>query len=423
MVKNVKKYIRLISAACAALMLLTSCQKNTDNEQSGQLTESQTTYEVKEIKGGQAKIPEINIEQLSIPESDAMKFVKEMKIGWNLGNTFDATAEGGYSENEMAIESAWVGYETTEGMILDVKNAGFNTLRLPVSWHNHLVDDDFTISKQWLDRVNEVVDYAINNGMYVILNIHHDEEYFYPSSERLESSEKFISSVWKQLSEHFADYDEHLVFEGMNEPRLTGTNYEWNFMASNPTCQDAAECINKLNQLFVDTVRASGGKNTDRYLMVPSYAAAPENALNDLFVMPTDSAQNKLILSTHAYRPYNLCLQAFTDKGSVNKFDLDDASQTGAITGFMDLLYDKYVSNGIPVVIGEFGARMKNDNLQDRVDCSAYYVAAAKSRGMICCLWDNHAFSGTGENFGVYDRKTGTWRYPDLILGMMEYAE
>ena len=420
-----KKYIKIISISCAVLMFFSGCQTNVDEAQTTQATEAtETSYTPKEIKGGLATIPDISIEQLPLPDNDALKFISNMKIGWNLGNTFDATRDGDYNEaTEMDIEKSWNGFETTIEMILDIKNAGFNTLRLPVSWHNHLVDDNYTISEQWLNRVNEVVDYAIDNGMYVILNTHHDDELFYPSSEKLEISEKYIESVWTQLAKRFADYDNHLIFEGMNEPRLKGTNHEWNFVASNPSCQDSADALNKLNQIFVDTVRAGGGKNTDRYLMIPAYAASPESALSDLFILPTDIADNKLIVSVHAYRPYNFALQSFTEKGSVNKFDIDDKGHTGAITSFMDSLYSKYTANGIPVVIGEFGARVKNDNLQDRVNCLAYYIACAKSRGFTCCIWDNNAFSGTGENFGLYDRSAKKWGFPDVILAMMEYAE
>ena len=137
------------------------------------------------------KVPEFTVEQKELPQSEALDFVKDMKLGWNLGNTLDAI---GHQSNELDSETSWCGVKTTEEMILAVKAAGFNTVRVPVSWHDH-VDDNNKISDVWLDRVQEVVDYAYKNGMYVILNIHHDtdEKYCYPSYEKLETSKKYIT--------------------------------------------------------------------------------------------------------------------------------------------------------------------------------------------------------------------------------------
>lgn len=383
------------------------------------------SYEGKEIVGGNADIPELSLEEYPIPDSESMEFVKDMKIGWNLGNTLDATREGTYSEDsEMDIESYWSGITTTRDMISEIKNAGFNTVRIPVSWHNHLIDDEFTISKQWLDRVQEVVDYAIKSDMYAIINIHHDidEKYYYPSNDRLENSKKYVTSIWTQICDRFGDYDNKLVFESVNEPRLTGTNYEWWLQMSNPQCLEAVECINVLNQTFVDVVRASGKKNDMRYLMVPGYAASADYALIEQFKLPNDTVNDRLIVSVHAYTPYNFALQAATDSSSTSEWTVNNESDIKAVSSFMDKLYERYISEGIPVVIGEFGARDKNLNTQSRVEFATYYNAAAVSRGMICCWWDNNAFFGSGENFGLLDRETLTWKYPDIVLGLMKYA-
>nr|AGM71677.1 beta-1,3-1,4-glucanase [Caldicellulosiruptor sp. F32] len=379
-----------------------------------------------EASSNRAKIPEIKIASRKIPNNAALKFVKDMKIGWNLGNTFDAAFENPSFDDELLYETAWCGVKTTKQMIDTVKKAGFNTIRIPVSWHNHVTGSNFTISKRWLDRVQQVVDYAMKNKMYVIINIHHDimPGYYYPNSQHLQTSIKYVKSIWTQVATRFKNYNDHLIFEAVNEPRLTGSRFEWWLDMNNPECRDAVEAINKLNQVFVDTVRSTGGNNVSRYLMVPGYAAAPEYVLIDEFKIPKDSSKykNRIIISVHAYRPYNFALQAPNESGSVSEWSVNSEESRRDIDYFMDKLYDKFVSKGIPVVIGEFGARDKNGNLQSRVEFAAYYVRAARARGITCCWWDNNAFYGNGENFGLLDRKTLKWVYPEIVSAMMKYA-
>ena len=312
-------------------------------------------------------------------------------------------------------------------MIDAVKAAGFKTLRLPVSWHNHVSGDHYTISEAWLDRVQEVLDYAVDDDMYVILNIHHDtdKEYCYPDKEHLEQSLSYMTFIWEQLADRFGDYDEHVIFESINEPRLVETDHEWWLDMNAAECVEAVECINEWNQNFVDVVRKTGGNNATRYLMVPGYDASADGVLNDKFVLPTDTAENegKILVSLHAYIPYHFALQAATENESIDQFNASEKTSTNDIDQMMEKLYAKYISNEIPVVIGEFGARDKNGNLQSRVDYAAYYIAAARAYGMSCNWWDNNAFTGDGELFGLLDRKTVTWRYPKIVDALMKYAE
>ena len=362
-------------------------------------------------------IPDLTITRRPIPENEAMDFLKSMGVGWNLGNTFDAI-KGSWNRNadEMTVETSWVGIKTTEEMIEAIQNAGFSSIRVPVSWHDHVSGPDHEISEKWLNRVQEVVDWAYNRGMYVIINIHHDEDQFLPASSHYEESAYYVECVWRQLAERFRDYDEHLIMESMNEPRLVNTTYEWTFNPSAPECVDAADCLNRLNQLFVDTVRASGGNNATRYLMVPAYDAAPGNAVRDSFLLPTDSADNKIIVSAHAYTPYDFTL----NQNGGNTFGTQN--QKADIVGFMNSLYNQYIVNGIPVVIGEYGAMVKGDNLQDRVDWAAFYVASASARNLPCLYWDNNVFSGNGERFGLLDRKSLSFPHQVMVDAIMRYA-
>ncbi len=365
-------------------------------------------------------VPELNpFGPFDIPDNAAMALLDQMGVGWNLGNTFDAFSDP-FNQNELRLESYWNGCMTTPEMFDALKSAGFRSVRIPVSWHNH-VDEEFRISEPWLNRVQEVVDYAYSRGFYVILNTHHDvyPQYYYPLDQYQETSVRYITTIWTQLSERFADYDEHLIFESMNEPRPKDTANEWVFDQNAAICREAAENINILNQAFVDTVRKAGGMNAERYLMVPGYCASPEGATSQYFRLPEDSADNRIIVSVHAYTPYEFALK---EDGTAT-FSLDNMGQKSTISQFLNSLYKTYISQGIPVVIGEFGARNKSDNLQSRVDFAAFYTVAARSRNIPCLWWDNGAFKGNGELFGILDRRQAAFQYPDIVRAMITYQD
>ena len=358
-----------------------------------------------------------DMKQFEIPDSDAMKLMRDMKCGWNLGNTFDAY--NGYSMYSAgtAMETSWVGAKTTPELIAAIKEAGFNTIRIPVSWHNH-VDENDIIDRAWIDRVKEVAGWALDLGMYVIVNVHHDNDvkYLYPDTVHYDRSAAYLSAIWTQMAEAFKDCDEHLILESMNEPRLVGTQYEWNWNNGSADCRLSAKYINQLNQLFVDIVRGSGGNNATRYLAVPAYCAAPWNAVDQAFQLPNDTVEKRIIVSAHAYTPYNFALNL---QSNDRTFDLDkDQNKKNEIASFLNSLYSRFVKYGTPVMMDEFGALDKNGNLQDRVNFTAYYVASASARGITCVWWDNHAFSGNGERFGLIKRQTQEWVYPDIALAI-----
>lgn len=375
-------------------------------------------------------IPEITIEAKQIPDKECFQFVKDMKTGWNLGNTLDAYSQGKMYGDDISSEEIWGNPVTTKEMIDTLKNAGFRTVRIPVTWHNHVTDDGNgpVISEAWLDRVQEVVDYAYDNGMYVILNTHHDntaniegEGGYYPDTAHAEESDRYIRGIWTQVAERFKDYDEHLIFESLNEPRLAGTDYEWNFNAGVAECKDAAGSINRLNQLFVDTVRATGGNNVERYLMMPGYDASLAGAITDLYQLPNDIVSDKLIVSVHAYTPYNFALRPGSEGGATDYFSWEDPKSVYEINDLMNSLYNKFVSKGIPVVIGEYGAVNRDNNTQDRVDYYAYYTAAARANGITCCVWDNGSFTD-GEIFGILRRRVNQWFFEETVEAMMKYS-
>lgn len=332
--------------------------------------------------------------------------VREMKIGWNLGNTLDSTNTALFKTSKATKwETSWGNPVTTEELIKTVIDRGFNVIRIPVSWNDHLMPGGkYEIESGWMDRVQEVVDYAYKNGAYVILDTHH-ESWYEPYYDNQEQASKILAAVWTQIAERFADYDEHLIFQGMNEPRKIGTSVEWN-----GGDKEGRDVVNALNKVFIDTVRATGGKNAYRSLMISCYAANGSTASKSL-ELPEDLTH--IIVSVHAYEPYNFALN-LNGTGLWN-------NRTTEIDSLMKLMDTLFISKGVPVIIDEFGAMTKPDegNEQERAAWGEYYVRKAKELDIPCVWWDNGLFEGDGERFGIIDRNTYEWKYEAVIEGLM----
>ena len=347
----------------------------------------------------------------------ATELVSFIGTGWNLGNTLDATGGG----NSLYSETSWGNPKTTKAMIDAVKKQGFNTVRVPVSWGNHTTGNNFTIDSQWLARVKEVVDYCIDNDMYVILNIHHDTstQYYYPSSKYKTQSVKFVKSIWTQVAKYFKDYDQHLVFETLNEPRLVGTGDEWWFNVNYPNdnVRDSISVINTLNQTAVNAIRAAGGKNNDRCIMVPGYGASIDGCTTSTFKLPNDSTPNRLIVSVHAYTPYNFALNA----NGTAEFKNNLKSE-------VDYLYSTikshFIDKDIPAIIGETSASNKN-NKAERLKWAQYYMGKSAEYGVPCMLWDNNVFNGSdrGECHGHLNRSTLKWYDEAFVDAVIKYGK
>ena len=377
---------------------------------------------------------DINAQALSgdtLKNADTEAILEDMGLGWNLGNSLDATGGSG-----LDTETSWSNPKTTQALIDKVKSLGFNTVRVPVSWGKHVSGDNYTIDSAWLARVKEVVDYCYKNDMYVILNIHHDTKSsesasgagYYPRSSAYSSSEKFVTSVWSQMAEYFKNYDYHLIFETLNEPRLIGTGYEWWFNKWNipSEVKDAIDCINKLNQKAVDTIRDTGSNNRGRLIMCPGYDASIDSATVSGFKLPTDISGNKnrIAVSVHAYSPYNFAMNV--GSGSTSTYT---SSIKNELQDLFSTLKSNFRDKGIPVVIGEFGSTDKN-NTAERVKWATDYTALAKKNNIPCVLWDNNAFAVyngssivlNSEYHGYINRKNNTVTSPakDVIEALMK---
>lgn len=349
-------------------------------------------------------------------QSNATAILKAIHTGWNLGNTFES--EGG--------ETAWGNPATTQGMISAVKNLGFNAIRMPVRWYEH-ADADMNIDAAWMARVKEVVDYAYNQGMYVILNSHHDHWYDRVVAGTLSETKEGIltnfNHLWTQIAEAFADYDEHLLFAGTNEVIYTSQGSEvW----TEPTDQNLFDYMNDLNQTFVDAVRATGGNNAWRTVVVQPWASNPSFAL-DHFVKPDDTVENRMVMEFHFYQPNNFCWQSGDDDNGENMYywgapyaEYPYSTNTeGEILELFGQLKYNFVDKGMPVIMGEYGAvtHMKTADNQSfginytvSEESRAYYlefvVKNAKDHGFPGLFWDNNVIGSSGENFGLVNRET-----------------
>jgi endoglucanase len=360
----------------------------------------------------------------SFTKKTAIQIVDEMKTGWNLGNTLEATGS-----RSLSSETSWGQPKTTKKMIDGLAASGIKTIRIPVSWSNHIIDRQYTIDPAWMTRVKEIVDWAIEDGLYVILNTHHDcyeknavmpyGKGYYPTSVNYEESERFLVNTWAQISLAFnKSYDEHLIFETVNEPRLRGTNHEWTFDKNCPDCKDAAECLNKLNQAALDTIRASGGNNARRFVITPALQASPSAAFSDAFKIPVDKKNGKSnqIVAVHMYSPYNFAMAS----PGITKYTNRVGSEV-AVT--FKKLNETFIQNGYAVIIDEYGAVNKN-NLEDRVQWFHAFLKYSRQYGITSCLWDNANWKVTGndyyEHFGFYNRKQQTWYFPEILEAINE---
>lgn len=342
-----------------------------------------------------------------------MEFSQQMGVGWNLGNSLESMGPGD--------ETAWGNPVVTQELIDSVKAAGFDTIRIPVAWSVFSDEANYVIDSSWLNRVEEVVNYALNADMYVIINEHWDGGWlnhpFYDQQEQLNDR---LSTMWEQIAIHFRDYDHRLLFAGTNEVMNDGDYSE-------PT-EEYYTVQNSFNQTFVDTVRATGGNNADRYLIVQGFNTNIDHTLN-YATIPEDPAENRLMMEVHYYDPYDFTLNAdsnVTQWGSI-------ATDPNATAGWGDedwadsqfqQMQDAFVSQGVAVVLGEYGVIARPDVADHetyRVYWNEYITQSAVDHGMVPVYWDN---GHTGdEGLGLFDRSNGDQVYPDIIDALVSAAD
>ena len=350
------------------------------------------------------------------PEPDgnvAWETARKLGIGWNMGNHFDA------HNNGVSGETVWGNPKATQATFDKVKAAGFSTVRIPVTWLGHIgAAPDYKIEDAWLDRVAEVVGYAENAGLNVILNMHHDgadSKYWLDIKSAAadpavhEQILDQITAMWSQIAWKFQDKGDFLIFEAFNEIHDGG----WGWGANRNDGGKQYKCLNEWNQAFVGAVRGSGGQNNmERLLGIPAYCTNTDLAIAAL-EMPSDYLEDRLMVSVHCYDPYDYTLPAkYSEWGhtasSSNKVAGDNEADLKAT--FVKL-YDHFISKGIPVYMGEFGcvnrATAREQAFQQYY--LKYYAKLSKTYGVPCMIWDNGAKGHGNERHAFINHGTGEY--------------
>lgn len=403
---------RTLAAAVAVMMaVLTGCSSNGSSDN----TEVTSAADTAATEAAAAENTWDELDQTAITAA--------MGMGWNLGNQLEA------SSNKVPSETAWGNPTITEDLIKAVKAQGFNTIRIPVSYLSKIGEaPDYTIDSAWLDRVQEVVDYVVGNDMYAVMNIHGDGYYTVDGGwllcvdDNQDEIKAKYEAVWKQIADRFKDYDEHLIFESMNE--------EFDNTYGRPN-KDGYANINEYNQIFVDTVRGTGSNNTKRWLLLPGWNTNVEyTAGNYGFVIPEDklceSDGKRIMISVHYYDPYNFTLDensssAKTQWGKYATENFDNWGQEDHVDSQMQMLHDTFIAEGYPVIIGEMGVQDKTHLSESFNEYRRYWleyvVKSAKANGCIPVYWDN---GWNGKNgFGLFDRTSCTVTQQSLIDAMI----
>lgn len=350
----------------------------------------------------------------------AQELADEMTIGWNIGNTMEALYENNNGEI-VAGETAWSNPEITQRLIDSVKAVGFNTIRIPVAWDVHSTNG--VIDPNWMARVQEVVDYCYQQDLYVMVNIHWDngwlEENCTPEMQEINNEKQ--GQYWGQIADNFKDYDEHLMFASANEPHVDDATQ--------------MEVLLSYHQTFIDTVRASGGNNDQRILIVQGPATDIEKTDDLMNTMPDDPAEDRLMAEVHFY-PYQFSLMeedadwgnVFNYWGECNQSETDPEhnptwGEEEDVDEMFQLMKTKFVDNGYPVVLGEYGARLRTSLSGENFDLHQrsreyflkYVTRSALNHGLIPVYW----CAGLGD---LFDRDTGSPLEPGTVDALMAGA-
>lgn len=364
----------------------------------------------------------------SFEDLNQSQIVEAMGPGRNLGNQLESVTDN------VPEETNWGNPVITEKLIQSVKAAGFKSIRIPVSYFAKIDDDkDYTIDSKWLDRVQEVVDYCIKNDLYAVINIHGDGyntidgSWLLCNGKNQTEIKKKYKKVWKQIAERFKNYDEHLLFESMNE--------EFDGSYSEPN-KEYYQNINDYNQIFVDTVRKTGDNNTKRWLIIPGWNTNIDYTAGDYgFKLPTDQYRDKpidkeeqrIMISVHYYSPWDFC---GGENGVITQWgnEADDPSKTSTtcdetyMKNQLNLMKTTFADKGYPVFIGEYGSIDKTSYDSENEYYRAYFARKlcqlSRKNGCIPMYWDN-GYNGV-HGFGLFDRTTCEVTQPVIIDAIME---
>jgi endoglucanase len=344
----------------------------------------------------------------------SIELAQEMVPGWNVGNSLEAV--GG--------ETAWGNPKITQRLVDSIKAAGFHAIRIPVAWSNFMDTSlhTYTIDPTLLSRVEEVVNYVLKDSMYAIINEHWDGGWMQPTSTQQLYVNNRLALMWKQIAIRFRDYDDHLIFAGMNEVMVNGdygTPKPAYYAAHNSYCQT-----------FVTTVRLTGGRNVYRHLAVQGFNTNIGYTLSG-FIIPTDVTQSRLMVEVHYYDPYNFTINTgtgYTTQWGKNATIITDAwANESWADGQFQNMKTKFIDKGYAVILGEFGvvARLNLGSAALNAAFAGYrryyvqYITRSLERyGLVPFWWDAGSTGNNGT--GIFNRLTGAKAYPDIIKAIVD---
>ncbi len=376
--KLFKRILSTMLICTMSMSLFTACNK--DNK--------------KESEGSNNKTENVTKDNYPL-NLTALEATAHMGNGINLGNTLESYGHSslGIKSNMIAYETAWGQPVTTKEMITGMKAAGFDTIRIPIAWTNMMdfENGDYTIGQAYLDRVAEVVNWAIEAEMFVIINDHWDGGWWGKFGSATESTRKeamdMYVSMWTQIANHFKDYNGYLIFESGNEELGDRLNDRDLCPDSGSLSED--DCYtttNKINQTFVDTIRATGGTNAERFLLIAGYNTNIADTRDSRFVMPTDTAKEKLMVSVHYYDPWSYC-------GTEDNAEWGIKSEYSSLTRSISSL-SVFTDKGYGVIIGEYGALpTKDGTLKDNtLEFTSAMLDLCTIYNVCPVLWDRGDF-------------------------------
>jgi endoglucanase len=366
-----------------------------------------------------------------------MALVKDMGLGINLGNTLESAcnwdAENcwiGTSGGVTAYETAWGSPVITKPMIDGYKTAGFKTVRIPVAWSNLMAGNsaggNYTINVELLNRVEEIVNYVLDNGMYAIVNIHWDGGWWKKFPADSAECMKKYTRIWTQIGDRFKDYDDYLMFESLNEEGVwNDVWYIWGDNRNDLVAKARAYGIlNAINQAFTDLIRASGGNNAERHLLIAGYETNIDRTCDALFKMPNDP-KNHCAVSVHYYDPFGFSHLNQSESWATMRETWGTAEDNNELNGSMNKLKTSFVDKGVPVIVGEYGFAAKMTATRNQAQVRNYTLKVAEAiytRNMCPVLWDVQLNESNGEVIYYYNRHSSSFVDPQLVSGFQALA-
>ena len=365
----IKNKIAIPSLLFAVLIILGSAVYLMNEPREKNPTENNNTQRTEIINN------DYDMRSDDITNWSARELVDSITIGWNLGNTLDSHYGDRTGDANLSQETIWGNVKADKELFEYVASCGFNAVRIPVSWYYHSYTDEdgrLRIHDDWLRRVEEVVNYALEEDMYVLLDSHHDQPIIYVGTDQASFAtvKRNVTELWTEIGTYFENYDERLIFDAYNE--VDNVEQSWSYSDA------AAKQMNELNQVFVDTIRNLGGNNANRFLVVPTLLEGSSQIFLDAFKLPKDSTKNKLIVQVHDY-------------GQQMAQDIEPKFQN---------LEDFSKRVNTPVIIGEFGSTSSFEPKGYRATHASNFVSRANNHGVKCFYWDD----GNLGNFGLVDR-------------------